>query len=311
MKKILLSISVIATMTVSAQGLNAAKDGFRLNYTDPATTCSADNVPNNGGIMAHGPSIEEGPNYSQATGLVLVSTDSATTMDDALRNPTWFPFPEVTGTGITAVCSSLNGAEKSMDLSAIGNGKVAVVISSDIANATFDFLIGGQGKWGPTSSTYNTGAGLFIEAKGTVTVANTPQTFEFDFETLDPAVWSAWTGKSTVESYGFRSQTSDAVFTVAAIRVGAEFEQVGVNEAVVTALNLYPNPATEQLNVVFDATSVSTVELTDLTGKVVATQSANAGANAISFNVANVNAGVYFVNIKNVGGNSAQKVIIK
>jgi len=88
-------------------------------------------------------------------------------------------------------------------------------------------------------------------------------------------------------------------------------DAVSVNEAVVNSLNVYPNPATDQLNVVFDATSTSTVELTDLTGKVVDTQSANAGANTISFDVVNVNSGVYFVSIKNAGGNSAQKVIIK
>ena len=86
---------------------------------------------------------------------------------------------------------------------------------------------------------------------------------------------------------------------------------VSSNEVVVNALNVYPNPATDQLNVAFDATSASSVQLTDLTGKVVDAQTANVGANTISFDVAKVNAGVYFVNISNAAGNAAQKVIIK
>lgn len=86
---------------------------------------------------------------------------------------------------------------------------------------------------------------------------------------------------------------------------------VSSNEVVANGLNVYPNPATDVLNVKFDATAATTVELTDLTGKVVATQTAVAGSNSLSFATANVNAGVYFVNISNANGNTAQKVVIK
>lgn len=103
-------------------------------------------------------------------------------------------------------------------------------------------------------------------------------------------------------------QVSGATVSVDYIFLGYD---VSVNENVVNALNVYPNPATDQLNVAFDATSVSTVELTDLTGKVIATQIAKVGANTVSFETSNVNAGVYFVNIKNATGNVTQKVIIK
>jgi hypothetical protein len=107
----------------------------------------------------------------------------------------------------------------------------------------------------------------------------------------------------------WNDNASSGVFTIDNITLGRN--DVGTNEVNVTGLNVYPNPATDALNVVFDATSASSVQLTDLTGKVVAVQTANAGANTISFNVENVNAGVYFVNISNASGNVAQKVIIK
>jgi hypothetical protein len=309
MKKILLSMSVIATMTASAQGLNAGADGFTIDFTDGATFCHANNAPNNGGILVHGKTILDGPNYLEASGLVLTSSDTVSTMEDANKDVTWLGFTAVTGTGVNAQCQSLAAASEAIDLSAAGNSKVAIDISSDVNGASFDFFLG-TGAYYPTSSTYNLGTGAGIDANGVISAANTVETFVFDYETLAPVLWAAWNDKSTIHSFGFRSQTSDAVFTVTGLRVGADVG-VSTNKVVVNALNVYPNPATDLLNVVFDATSVSTVELTDLTGKVVAKQSAKAGANTLSFDVANVNAGVYFVNIKNAAGNSAQKVIIK
>ncbi|MDG1518437.1 MAG: T9SS type A sorting domain-containing protein, partial [Flavobacteriales bacterium] len=97
------------------------------------------------------------------------------------------------------------------------------------------------------------------------------------------------------------------------IRAGdyAACNGVSTEEIIVTGLNVYPNPATDALNVKYEATLATTVELTDLTGKVVATQTAQAGANTVNFATANVNAGVYFVNVKNVNGSTTQKVVIK
>ena len=310
MKKILLSISVIATMTASAQGVNGTATGFNLDFTDGAKHCLANSAPNNGGnLNADGATLVAG-NYLEATGLTLTSVATASTMADADKVVTWFYFPAVTGVAPALACVSSFDAGTSIDVSATGNSRVAIDISSDIAGASFDFFLGGAGQWGPASSTYNTGAGAGIDVNGTVAAANTVETFVFDYEVLDATEWAAWTGKSTIQSYGFRSQTSDAVFTVKAVRVGAEVS-LSNNEVVVNALNVYPNPATDQLNVVFDATSASSVQLSDLTGKVVDVQTSKVGANTISFDVANVNAGVYFLNISNAAGNTAQKVIIK
>lgn len=103
----------------------------------------------------------------------------------------------------------------------------------------------------------------------------------------------------------------DGTFYIDYITMGDAEAVVNTNDVVVNGLNVYPNPATDVLNVNFDATTASTVELTDLTGKVVSTQNAIAGSNTLSFTTASINAGVYFVNIKNANGNTTQKVIIK
>ena len=108
---------------------------------------------------------------------------------------------------------------------------------------------------------------------------------------------------------GGYDDVSGALVTIDFIRLGEA--ATSVNETVVTGFNVYPNPATDVLNVKFDANAVTTVELTDLTGKVVETQTAQAGASTVNFATANVNAGVYFVNVKNVNGSTTQKVVIK
>lgn len=313
MKKILLSITAItAGLTVSAQGLNGSGDGWALNFTDGNSHCLANSAPNNGHHLNGDANTFVSGSYITTNGLEFTATDSSSNFstDATFMVPHWLALPAVTGSGETAACVMLNDASENLDLSAAGNGKVAIDIQSDVAGAKFRFYLGGSGKWSPSSSTWNTGAGEGIIAEGTVSAANTVETIVFDFESLDATLWSGWAGKATIQSYGFAGFTSDAAFTISEIRFGAEVG-VSTNEVVATGLNVYPNPATDVLNVKFDATSATTVELTDLTGKVVATQTAVAGANSLSFATANVNAGVYFVNISNANGNTAQKVVIK
>ena len=105
--------------------------------------------------------------------------------------------------------------------------------------------------------------------------------------------------------------TINGKLTIDWLKFGTDADLQSTGSVSVNSLKVYPNPATDQLNVAFDATSASSVQLTDLTGKVVSVQTSKIGANTLSFDVANVNAGVYFVTIKNAAGNTAQKVIIK
>ena len=101
----------------------------------------------------------------------------------------------------------------------------------------------------------------------------------------------------------------DGTVSVDFIRFGEA--AVSSNEVVAEGFNVFPNPATDILNVKFDATSATTVELTDLTGKVVSSQLVQAGAVNTTFATTDINAGVYFVNVKNAAGSTTQKVVIK
>jgi hypothetical protein len=300
MKKILLSAAILAGLTASAQ-LNTEGTGYVLDLLDANSQCLINlGVPNNGGQMnGDANTFATGANLT-ATGYEFVSETGIADLADA--KPQWFKLPYIDGED----CSSLFSMDQGVDLT---SGLVAIDVSADEEGAQLELFAGGVGEWGPASSTYNTLDGE-IDMISTLATANTIETFVFDLATLGGTVWTDWTGKTKIQSVGFRSLTDGATFTVTAVRFGAE---VGVssNEVVVEGFNVYPNPATDALNVKFDANAVTTVELTDLTGKIVATQTAQAGSNLVNFATANVNAGVYFVNVKNVNGSTTQKVVIK
>ena len=75
----------------------------------------------------------------------------------------------------------------------------------------------------------------------------------------------------------------------------------GIDEAAFTAVNLYPNPADEELNISFHAINNEkmSIVLTDLTGKTIQTTTiqANEGENLVLLNTSDFAKGVYFVNL--------------
>jgi hypothetical protein len=83
------------------------------------------------------------------------------------------------------------------------------------------------------------------------------------------------------------------------------------NEVVASSLSLFPNPVSDMLTVNFEATSSTSVQLIDLTGKVVRSETAQAGSVSTQFDVNDLNAGVYFVNVKNAAGSTTQKFVVK
>jgi hypothetical protein len=88
------------------------------------------------------------------------------------------------------------------------------------------------------------------------------------------------------------------------------------NENNFFSVSMYPNPATDKVNVsyVLDRTSDVTVTITDLAGKAVSTtsqSSVSAGANAIALNTADLSNGVYVVSLTANNQTSTHKLVIK
>jgi len=88
------------------------------------------------------------------------------------------------------------------------------------------------------------------------------------------------------------------------------------NSKVVTEVNVFPNPAKTTATVEFNVVNSSNVsiEVVDVTGKVVATKSLNnvaTGANSVEFNVSSLASGVYTVAIKSNDSKVTRKLTIQ
>lgn len=91
---------------------------------------------------------------------------------------------------------------------------------------------------------------------------------------------------------------------------------VGINEDVKNniILNAYPNPATDVVNITFNAQSNSTqLSIVDLTGKQVVNEQINVGEglNQHQISVSNLTKGIYFLKLVSGNHSSTQKLIIR
>lgn len=141
--------------------------------------------------------------------------------------------------------------------------------------------------------------------------------------------WKTWDAKDVDKTkvkaavLGFRTSYDDVTksvaaatsgtFKVAYIKIGNQtgFSSVFESNVVSGALRIFPSPATEQLNVNFDAKENVTVSLTDVTGRVVLSQNVSAGTQNLKFNVSNFSEGLYFVTISGASGSHTEKVMVK
>jgi hypothetical protein len=91
---------------------------------------------------------------------------------------------------------------------------------------------------------------------------------------------------------------------------------VGIIEAGIQGLVLFPNPATHKLNLAYDFGSNNSgfVTVTDITGKVVYTQDLGkniSGAQKIQLNINDLNSGAYFLQLQTADKREYSKFIIQ
>ncbi|MBS7332521.1 MAG: T9SS type A sorting domain-containing protein [Weeksellaceae bacterium] len=91
------------------------------------------------------------------------------------------------------------------------------------------------------------------------------------------------------------------------MKVTGTFESLGTVELGGSALKAYPNPATTEINIALEGSNVSGVEITDVTGRVVSSQSVKGN----KVNVANLSKGVYFLRVKDDKGVTRIQKFIK
>lgn len=82
-----------------------------------------------------------------------------------------------------------------------------------------------------------------------------------------------------------------------------------------TSLSMYPNPASNELNVVFDvsANMQANIQIVDVTGKIVQNHLINAvaGGNVVSMNTGSLNSGIYIMRLVINGSSETRRLIIK
>ena len=83
---------------------------------------------------------------------------------------------------------------------------------------------------------------------------------------------------------------------------------LGIGEISIENLSIFPNPASEVLNVNFTSDEEYTISILDLQGRVLATQVAS---NNVTFPVADLASGSYLVTIATENGVHTESVVIK
>ena len=206
---------------------------------------------------------------------------------------------------------STGATTQSIDVTATASN---ITVTATNANAC-----NGVGTSAPISVTFNptpTAAGTMTLAGNVATFTNTSAgatSYSWDFgdftnsSAAAPTHAYAVNGSYTVVLTAINGNCSDtAVFLVDVT--------VGINELTSgSILNVFPNPATEQVTVSFEQTTERVViELIDATGRVLINQESTViGTNMVNFPVNNLSAGFYTVRLTNASGITTEKLMIQ
>lgn len=121
-------------------------------------------------------------------------------------------------------------------------------------------------------------------------------------------------GVSEEQTTYLRDETDTWFYMTTTPMVDLTFEAVSIDENANTfGVSIYPNPASEEVKVSFNlnGAAAATVNVIDMTGKVVASQEAAAGSNAVSINTSNLSAGVYSVSFTANNTTVTKKLVVK
>jgi len=120
---------------------------------------------------------------------------------------------------------------------------------------------------------------------------------------------SGSTTPQTTFYYDYTDQTWYYTTSNVMVRMNFDPNLVGIEESKDTQVSIYPNPASEVINIHSNKLLNATVSVTDLTGKVVK-NSTISGLNA-SINTSGLNNGIFFVTITDGNSVATEKVVIK
>lgn len=106
----------------------------------------------------------------------------------------------------------------------------------------------------------------------------------------------------------FRHHNSGGQFTMEIDNVEVEAETLSINNALAGSFSVYPNPVKDMLNISNSiGAEINSVTVSDINGRTVKQVAVNGVESQI--NIADLNAGVYFVNINSNQGSLTKKIV--
>jgi len=285
--------NVTITYTVSASGCSPAA----------ASTSFAVNVPGNAGTISGGADLCVGKTLTltsdgDANGLWSTSNASFATVDASSG--------QVTGVGAGNVTMTYT-----VSVSGCPNATATTAFEVTVPNYTASDL---------SISSDNTELTLAIGAVVNYTASINGGTWSVDdtnVATIDPTTgeFTAQSAGTVVVTYSFTNSCGD-VLTASDTRTIAAAGSTGINDIESASnVSLFPNPATEQVSLVFTLTQTSSVQidLIDMNGKVLTTipvSNAHVGENTLDINVSNYANGIYSLVIRSNDVFTTKKLVI-
>jgi hypothetical protein len=302
-------------------------DVAALNYLGSLTHCEGSYTPsvqiqNNG----TSPLTSATVTITQGGNTVSTGTYSGNLATYGTANVTCSAIPNFTGGALNVTVTTTgdasaanNDANATIAVALIAASQyVTVNITTDayasetswtIKNASGTTVASGGGNWQDLAA-----AGQTVQTPVQVTLSANQC---YDFEITDDY------GDGICCQYGNGAYSVvDAVGTT--LLSGGEFGDsekkpfktgaLGINEENFAAMNVYPNPATDAINVSFEAANADySVDVLDIQGRVIASQVVNNvnGTQVVSFATENMAKGNYIVRIASNGFTTTKSVVIR
>lgn len=333
MKKLLLSVSALAiALSASAQDDVICATGWDDNFTSSDVPGTA---PLN--IIYWGNSSDS-PEFDASIGQYNNRTRTGGKLEISVTQPKngWTPMGFDLGETTNYVDISSN---QTISVSVTNNGPTGVecywdfisgrttvdspggakMVSGDVLGSPFGGIIaaGATENWtfdlnGAKKRTWVAGQADCDALGGTLLGSSCMTDAGFDPTELSTGEFSVNGQGASVDGAWAQPAITDHSISIDYIRGGDYAACAGSSSATDLAAiggSVFPNPATDVVNVNVGSATGASVQLVDVTGKVVAAATGVSGTVALS--ISDVPAGLYVVNVASAAGNSTSKVLVK
>ena len=321
--------ALYATVPACPPPASAPADVAALSYTGAAVHCEGAYTPsvqiqNNG----TSPLTSATVTITQGGTTVSTGTYSGSLSTYGVANVTCSPIANFTGGALVCTVTTAGDASAAnnamnTNVAAAANAVsqyITVNISTDyyasetswaIKSSTGATVAQGGGNWNDMTTGQ---AGFTVQAPQLVTL-NPSQCYTFEiYDSYGDGICCAYGdgAYSLVDANGttIASGGEFGDIDTRAFKTGA----LGMDELATIAMNVYPNPASSEVNVSFEATNNDyAVSLMDLQGRVIAAKNMTNlnGTQVVSFSTENVAKGSYIVTVTVDGLTTTKNVVIK